>query len=120
VLAHLLAAKIIIGLLLIGCEALGNDLPNDCAILATEANARLATSAAWSQVLFIQVFDFKKLRTFGHALAVWQIHKDGAIIVYDGTGAADLKTHSHQANDIAVELNKLNPTQPIFEAHFIQ
>jgi hypothetical protein len=97
-----------------------SDLPNDCAIVATEANARLATSAIWSQVLLVRFIDIKNVQINGHALVVWQIHKDGSILVYDESGTVDLDTRSQNPNDIAAALNKRNPLQPIYAAHFIQ
>ena len=107
-------------LILASSFCLSNELPNDCAITATEAYARLGTSAVWSQILFVRFIDIETFRVFGHTFAVWQIHKDGAILIYDESGAIPLDTHSHEPNDIAAALNKLNPSQPIFRAQFIQ
>lgn len=98
----------------------GNDLPNDCAIVATEASARLGTSAAWSQVLLVKFIDVKTMRVSSHVMIAWQIHKDGAILIYDSDGTLPLDTHSQSAFDIAAAINKVNPKQPIFEAKFVQ
>jgi hypothetical protein len=113
-----LAAALIAGAFSLSLAA--NPLGNDCAIVATEANARLATSAIWSQIIFIRFLDFKNLSIAGHALTVWQIHDGGVILIYDENGAVELETHSRVANDIAAALNKRNPRQPIFAAHFVQ
>lgn len=64
----------------------------------------------------IAFLDVKTGIVRGHVLTVWQIHKDGVIFVYDDDGTLDLKIHSQNALDIATELNRLNPTQPIFQA----
>ena len=100
--------------------AYANPLPNDCAIIATEANARLSTSAAWTRVLFIKFFNTEKLTISAHVMTVWQIHKGGSVLVYDDDGTICLVTHSQKAADIVKELNVGNQTQTIFEARFIE
>jgi hypothetical protein len=112
--------RTLLAFFLLSCSAFANDLPNDCAIIATEANARLKTSAVWSQVLTIKYFDSENLCIRRHAMTVWQVHKGGTILIYDAGGTLDLQMHSQKANDIVQALNKLNPTLPILEGHFVQ
>ena len=96
------------------------DLPNDCAIVATEAHSRLRDSAVWDRIIFFKAIDLATLRGFGHAITVWQIEKGGPIYVYDAAGTIQLKTHSRKLADIITELQDRIPSVLFIEAFFAQ
>ncbi len=64
------------------------------------------------------------LKTFvilAHALAVWQIHEGGKIMIYDAGGAMELPTRSHDAQALAIEIQKAaGMNDCVCEGHFIQ
>ena len=84
-----------------------NRLPNDCAILATEANARLAEADVWTRIIFVFFIDPADGRKYGHALTVWQPAGAKQICVYDEHGTVRLTTDSHDPAVIAAELATL-------------
>lgn len=94
-------------------------LPNDCAIVATEAAARLRNTGAWHRLL---VFGYVNLVTGeirGHALAVWQPIKDSRVFAYDSTGSFELETSSRELKDIAAQLGIVSGCM-IVNAHFVE
>jgi hypothetical protein len=81
------------------------DLPNDCAIVATEAYARLNDSAAWCHILRFDIIFPDHVS--GHAVCVWQIELGGKVCVYDRNGTMALETSSRDPRDIVSAMQKV-------------
>ena len=75
------------------------DLPNDCAIVASEAASRLAATGAWTRVIFVEYGDPRLGRLCGHALVVWQPPATHTLCIYDASGTLDLETHARDDAD---------------------
>jgi hypothetical protein len=96
-------------------------LPNDCAILATRAYARLH-AAYW-----VKIFSFRleiadpagngNKILLGHALVLWQAFPHSKIHAYDESGSVELSTRSHDVKDILAEFQKIMLV-PIVDGHF--
>jgi hypothetical protein len=98
-----------------------NDLPNDCALIATQAFSRVEENSAWSRVLMFAYLNLETGLTGGHAVMVWQINDKSAVLMYDRSGTIELPTHSHELLDVIAEINKLiAPTRIILKAHYAE
>jgi hypothetical protein len=95
------------------------DLPNDCAIVATEAAARLAATGVWTQVIFLKYFEPQTKRIYGHALVVWQPPTAHIVCIYDATGTYDLATEKHDPAEIG-KLWAVNEHVFLLDAHFLK
>ena len=79
---------------------------NDCLPFATEAYARLKTTAYWAKMAgFMWTENTKEIG--GHAVVFFQPTTDTNVFMYDKTGSYDLHTKSHDLNEIAAALNQL-------------
>ncbi len=86
-------------------------LPNDCAIVATEAYHRVAPAAKWARLLHLDLS-----ATEGHMVCVWQLTPHDPILLYDkfylGSQTLELQTAQHDAKVIAAAfadaLNRAN------------
>ena len=81
-------------------------LPNRCAIVATEAAARLAKTGAWTRILFIHFIEPGTGELLGHAVVVWQPPTSTQNCVYDEAGTHDLNTSIREPGPIAAQLSK--------------
>jgi hypothetical protein len=98
------------------------DLPNDCAIIATEAAARLMRAGVWVKILNIAYVDLETRSIVRHDLTVWQPPAAKQINVYDLSilkGTAELETESHDAKQISAALAKRNDVA-IADAYFLK
>jgi hypothetical protein len=78
----------------------------DCLLVATEAFARLKTTASWARIAgFIWTENTKEIG--GHAVVFFQPTTDTNVFMYDKTGSYDLHTKSHDLSEIAAALNQL-------------
>lgn len=102
------------------CNAPQGALPNDCAIVATEAEARLLYTAAWSRVALLRFFWTGTWERAGHVVIVWQVTEGGEVMAYDADGTLALETRSQDINDIKAALNKIDPSRLIYEARFLE
>lgn len=80
-------------------------LPNDCAIVASEAAGRLRRAGVYARVLQIIFFDHNTVSR--HAIVVWRIPGSDAIAAYDMylmNGTEELKTTKFEAPSLAAAL----------------
>lgn|GEM_PF-5282196 len=85
--------------------AVGKRMRNDCAIVATEAAARLQRTGCWTRILTINYVDRSDPRQIQrcHAMTVWQPRAAAKIYIYDQAlidATAELNTESHDATTI--------------------
>ena len=115
------ALNTLIAAVMLISSACKGDLPNDCAVIATEANARVEHNAAWSRVVFLHFVDLQAHELHGHAVTVWQIHEKSHVLLYDASGTIELQTSSRNLSDIVAALNKelRQGGVVVLEAHFI-
>lgn len=98
-------------------------LPNDCALVATEAAARLVKTGVWVQVMHVTFLEGPS-GPAGHAICVWQLPTSNKIEMYDQYFVAphgastELDTESHDATEIGKAIGK-RFSVVIFEAHFL-
>lgn len=107
-------------LALAACNGQSGALPNDCAIVATEAEARLLYTAAWSRVALLRFFWTGTWERGGHVVIVWQVTEGGEVMAYDENGTLALETRSQDINDIKAALNKADPSKLIYDARFLE
>ena len=80
--------------------------PQDCLIVATEAFARLKTTAYWARIAgFTITKNGEEVR--GHAVAFHQPNATSNVFMYDKSGSYDLDTRSHDLAAITKALNQL-------------
>jgi len=78
---------------------------NDCLPFALEALARLKKSSHWAEIAgFTWIEDGKKIG--GHAVVFYQPTEKSNVWMYDRSGSLDLKTRSHDLNEIVAALNQ--------------
>ena len=99
------------------------DLPNDCAIVASEAASRLAATGAWTRIMRITLIT-RDGHVAGHAITVWIPPTATHVWFYDqyllgGGGSLDLDISERDTCAIAIAIQaKLHILIP--EAHFIE
>jgi hypothetical protein len=77
----------------------------DCLLVATEAYARMKDTAHWVEIAgFTWIEDGKKIG--GHAVVFYQPTEKSNVWMYDRSGSLDLKTRSHDLNEIVAALNQ--------------
>ena len=96
----------IIALLAMALPTAKAELDNDCALVATEAFAKVAPYACWARLLAFKFIDVAEGKTYGHVMFCWQATRNGRILIYDHNGTLFLKTHSTNIRDIVTEMNK--------------
>jgi hypothetical protein len=100
-------------------------VPNDCAIVATEAYHRVAPAASWARLLHIDYQDG------AHMICAWQLRANDPVLVYDifflSGATLELPTARRDAEVIAKlfadELNRGNWTHSTIKitgAHFVE
>jgi hypothetical protein len=73
--------------------------PNDCALIAAEAYAKLKPVTHWCQIMGVHVETTKE--TFGHAMVFFKIDASGHVMVYDARGTQELNTTSEDPQVLA-------------------
>lgn len=94
-------------------------LPNECAIIASEAVVRLQAAGAHAEMLQIVIVDTGSIDApvTGHMLAVWQVVPDGVVFIYDDYYLrATLSTRLHKL-DAATIARYLNDTSYFKDKH---
>lgn len=97
----------------------GRDLPNDCAIIASEAASRLAATGAWTRIIVIKFSNPRTKVAFSHALAVWQPPTSHVVCTYERFGMLELRTTRHEPERIGKEWAHIEGVT-LIEAHFVQ
>jgi hypothetical protein len=99
----------------------GNQLPEDCTIISTEAFVRLKPIAYWCKILSLHMKSTDASFTGGHTVVVWKITPVSHVLVYDREGTVQVDTISETAEDIKAAIQKLlKETITITEAHFVE
>ena len=73
--------------------------PNDCAIIAAEAYAKLKSVTYWCQIMAIEVDTATE--KFCHAMVFFKIDTSGRVMVYDARGTQELNTTSEDPRVLA-------------------
>lgn len=102
------------------------DLPDACAIVASEAASRLAATGAWTRIIHLGLkfggINASAARTGGHAVTVWVPPTCSHIFVYDEFligGAIELNTTSRDCKTICAALQRKLNGVTIIESHFV-
>jgi hypothetical protein len=81
-------------------------LSNDCLLVATEAHARLKTTALWARIVGFKMMKDNKVIA-GHAVVFYQPVEGSNVFMYDKTlGSVDLHTQSHELTELIWALNQ--------------
>ena len=94
---------------------------NDCAIVATEATARLLGAGVWTREFRIVFVDPKTGEKLGHAMTVWQPPTSKKIHIYDEAiidGTWQLDTESTDIADV-VRAFMLRSKLVVVSAHYV-
>jgi hypothetical protein len=81
--------------------------PNDCAIVAAQAYARLKPVTYWCQVAAMK--GIWRDGASGHALVLFKYQADGNVFVYDEQGSRPLPTSSENLAEIKPVLQSVTP-----------
>jgi hypothetical protein len=81
-------------------------LDNDCALVATEAFAKISPYAVWSKMLKLSYINLHDKQSYGHVMFCFQPFKGAPIMLYDNNGTIILTTRQHNAAVIAKELGE--------------
>ena len=73
--------------------------PNDCAIVAAQAYAKLKPNTYWCQIMDVHVETTTKV--VDHAMVFYKYQPDGPAFVYDACGTLELNTSSEQPEELA-------------------
>ena len=109
-------------LLCSGTPSPADDLPQDCAIVASVAYVRIAPIAYWCRMLFIEALVSSPLpRSAGHVLVAWQMSEGGPIFAYDAGGTYCFeKIHEQDAEKVACELIQNHKELTLVKAWFVK
>jgi hypothetical protein len=73
--------------------------PNDCAIVAAQAYAKLKPNTYWCQIMSVHVETTTEV--VNHAMVFYKYQANGHVLVYDARGTLELNTTSEQPDELA-------------------
>jgi hypothetical protein len=73
--------------------------PNDCAIVAAQAYAKLKPNTYWCQIMGVH-FE-TDTDVFNHAVVLYKYQPNGPVFVYDARGSVETRTTSERLEDLA-------------------
>jgi hypothetical protein len=97
-------------------------LPNSCAIIATEASARLRHAGVWTRMIHVNYREQGSHANCGHMMTVWQPFPGSEILIYDDyflRSTYELHTRRQNAAAIAHEFAKLKHVD-VVTAYFLK